>query len=156
PALILVAGRYEGVDERLIQTEVDEEISLGDFVLSGGELPAMALIDAVIRLLPGALGHTLSAEQDSFADGLLDCPHYTRPEVLGGNHEEFRRWRLKQAVGRSWQRRTELLAARRLNAQEQTLLDEFVSEADASAQPEHRVRCLGASDERQEQHHPSD
>lgn len=166
PALILVAGRYEGVDERLIQTEVDEEISLGDFVLSGGELPAMALIDAVIRLLPGALGHTLSAEQDSFADGLLDCPHYTRPEVLrglqvppvllGGNHEEIRRWRLKQALGRTWQRRPELLAARRLNAQEQTLLDEFVSEADASAQPEHRVRCLGASDERQEQHHPSD
>lgn len=147
--IILVAGRYEGIDERLITAEIDDEISLGDFVLSGGELAAMALMDAVIRLVPGVLGHELSAEQDSFADGLLDCPHYTRPEVyeglsvppvlLGGNHEEIRRWRLKQSLGRTWQRRPELLLSRALGAEEQKLLNEFIDEADAAAQPVHQV-----------------
>ena len=107
--LVLVAGRYEGIDERLIELEVDEEWSIGDYVLSGGELAAMVLIDAVTRLIPGALGHAQSAEQDSFTEGLLDCPHYTRPEVyegrrvpevlLSGNHEKIRRWRLQQALG---------------------------------------------------------
>lgn len=139
--LVLICGRYEGIDERLVRREVDLEISLGDFVLSGGELPAMVLIDAVTRLLPGALGHALSAEQDSFADGLLDCPHYTRPEVydgeavpavlLGGHHEEIRRWRLKQALGRTWERRPELLEGRNLTAEEQALLDAYIQEADS-------------------------
>lgn len=111
-ALILIAGRYEGIDERFIEEHVDEEWSIGDYVLSGGELPAMVLVDAVTRLLPGALGHADSAEEDSFTDGLLDCPHYTRPEVyadkrvpevlLSGNHEHIRRWRLQQALGRTW------------------------------------------------------
>jgi len=136
PGMVLLCGRYEGIDERLIQREVDLEVSLGDFVLSGGELPAMVLIDAVTRLLPGALGHALSAEQDSFADGLLDCPHYTRPEVyegeavpailLGGNHEAIRRWRLKQSLGRTRERRPDLLEARELTSEEQALLDEYV------------------------------
>ncbi|VDZ77331.1 tRNA(guanine-N1)methyltransferase [Salmonella bongori] len=117
--LILVCGRYEGVDERVIQTEIDEEWSIGDYVLSGGELPAMTLIDSVARFIPGVLGHEASAIEDSFADGLLDCPHYTRPEVLegmevpsvllSGNHAEIRRWRLKQSLGRTWLRRPELL-----------------------------------------------
>ncbi len=115
PKLLLVAGRYEGIDERVIETEIDEEWSIGDYVLSGGELPAMTLIDAVSRLVPGVLGHEESAEQDSFATGLLDCPHYTRPAVLAdkevppvllsGHHENIRRWRLKQALGRTWLRR---------------------------------------------------
>jgi tRNA (guanine37-N1)-methyltransferase len=119
--LVLLAGRYEGIDERVIDAEVDEEVSLGDFVLSGGELAAMALMDAVIRLLPGALGHELSAAQDSFADGLLDCPHYTRPELfegraapevlLSGDHERIRRWRREQAIARTRARRPELLDA---------------------------------------------
>lgn len=110
--LILVAGRYEGIDERVIQSEIDEEWSIGDYVLSGGELPAMTLVDAVSRLVPGVLGDMASAEQDSFTDGLLDCPHYTRPEnldgvmvpdvLLSGNHEHIRRWRLKQSLGRTW------------------------------------------------------
>lgn len=109
--LILVCGRYEGIDERVIQTEIDEEWSIGDYVLSGGELPAMTLIDSVSRFIPGVLGHEASATEDSFADGLLDCPHYTRPEVLeemevppvllSGNHAEIRRWRLKQSLGRT-------------------------------------------------------
>ncbi|WP_115389952.1 tRNA (guanosine(37)-N1)-methyltransferase TrmD, partial [Shewanella algae] len=116
--LILVCGRYEGIDERIIQTEVDEEWSVGDYVLSGGELPAMTLIDSVSRLVPGVLGKQASAEQDSFSDGLLDCPHYTRPEcldgldvpavLLSGNHEEIRRWRLQQSLIRTLQRRPEL------------------------------------------------
>jgi tRNA (guanine37-N1)-methyltransferase len=133
--LILIAGRYEGIDERLIDAFVDEEWSIGDFVLSGGELPAMAMMDSIIRLLPGALGHADSAEQDSFTDGLLDCPHYTRPEeILGrtvpevlksGNHELIRQWRLKQALGRTWLRRPDLLEGRELSKLEQKLLEEF-------------------------------
>jgi tRNA (guanine37-N1)-methyltransferase len=131
----LIAGRYEGIDERVIHSFVDEEWSLGDFVLSGGELPAMVVIDSMIRLLPGALGHAESAEQDSFSDGLLDCPHYTRPEnildqdvpsvLLSGDHEKIRLWRLQQALGRTWLRRPDLLEGRELNKQEQELLDEF-------------------------------
>lgn len=145
--LILIAGRYEGVDERILESEIDDEISLGDFVLSGGELGAMAIIDAVTRLLPGALGHGDSAAQDSFANGLLDCPHYTRPEVfegrqvppvlLGGNHQNIRRWRLKQALGRTWQRRPDLIEAKSLSVEERKLLDEFISECDGSGRPGH-------------------
>lgn len=135
-SLILIAGRYEGIDERFIEAHVDEEWSIGDYVLSGGELPAMVLIDAVTRLLPGALGHADSAEEDSFTDGLLDCPHYTRPEVyadqrvpevlLSGNHEHIRRWRLQQALGRTWERRADLLDCRSLSGEEKKLLDEYV------------------------------
>ena len=142
PGLILLAGRYEGVDERLIDRQVDEEISLGDYVLSGGELPAMVLIDAVTRLLPGALGHADSAEEDSFTDGLLDCPHYTRPEVyadkrvpevlLSGNHEHIRRWRLQQSLGRTWQRRADLLDSRSLSGEEKKLLEEYIRQRDDS------------------------
>jgi tRNA (guanine37-N1)-methyltransferase len=133
--LILVCGRYEGIDERLLEREVDEELSVGDFVLSGGEVPAMVLVEAMTRLLPGALGHEESAGQDSFADGLLDCPHYTRPEVsdglrvppvlLSGDHEAIRRWRLKQALGRTWQRRPDLLRDARLDEEQRALLEEF-------------------------------
>lgn len=136
PGWILVAGRYEGVDERLIEGHIDEEWSIGDYVLSGGELAIMVVMDAVIRLLPGALGHADSAAQDSHTDGLLDCPHYTRPpeidgrrvpEVLiGGDHAAIARWRLQQALGRTLQRRPDLLERRGLNAHEQALLDEFV------------------------------
>jgi len=136
--LILVAGRYEGIDERLLETEIDEEWSIGDYVLSGGELAAMVLIDAVTRLLPGALGDAQSAQQDSFSEGLLDCPHYTRPEdyegrlvpevLLGGNHAAIRRWRLQQSLGRTWLRRPDLLQTRTLNKEQQTLLDEFIRE----------------------------
>lgn len=133
--LILLAGRYEGIDERLIESEVDREVSIGDYVLSGGELAAMVLVDAVTRLLPGALGHAQSAEQDSFTEGLLDCPHYTRPEslagqavpavLLSGNHESIRRWRLKQALGRTWLRRPDLLDKKNLNEEQQALLTDF-------------------------------
>lgn len=133
--LVLVAGRYEGIDERLIQKEVDAEWSIGDYVLSGGELPAMVMVDSIIRLLPGALGHSQSAEQDSFSDGLLDCPHYTRPEIyegepvpevlLSGNHEKIRLWRLKQALGRTWERRPDLLANKALTEEQKKLLDEY-------------------------------
>lgn len=139
--LILVAGRYEGVDERLIATQIDEEWSIGDYVLSGGELGAMVVIDTIARLLPGALGHEDSAAQDSFADGLLDYPHYTRPEeitglrvpdvLLKGNHFAILQWRLKQSLGRTWLRRPDLLAKRQLNAAEQTLLAEFIDEYQA-------------------------
>ena len=135
--VLLVAGRYEGVDERLIEAEVDEELSLGDFVLSGGEPAAMAVIDAVARLLPGALGDAASAVEDSFADGLLDHPHYTRPEdcdgrrvpdvLVGGDHEAVRRWRLREALGRTWLRRPELIDARGLSDEEQELLAEFIA-----------------------------
>jgi tRNA (guanine37-N1)-methyltransferase len=134
-AVVLVCGRYEGIDERLIGRCVDEEISIGDFVLSGGEIPAMALLDAVVRQLPGVLNDAESAEQDSFVAGLLDCPHYTRPEeyegwrvpdvLLSGHHEEIRRWRLQQALGRTWQRRPELLAGRSLSKSETQLLVQF-------------------------------
>jgi tRNA (guanine37-N1)-methyltransferase len=143
--LILIAGRYEGIDERLVQAWIDEEWSLGDYVVSGGELPAMLVMDSIIRLLPGALGHTESAQQDSFMDGLLDCPHYTRPEVindqqvpevlLSGNHAEIRRWRLQQALGRTWLRRPDLLQERQLTTEEQQLLDEFRSKRDEQYHP---------------------
>jgi tRNA (guanine37-N1)-methyltransferase len=135
--IILVAGRYEGIDERLIEDCIDEEWSIGDYVLSGGELPAMVLMDAVIRLLPGVLGHEDSATEDSYMDGLLDCPHYTRPEViagmpvpevlLSGDHAAVRRWRLQQALGRTWVRRPDLLAMRELTDEERRLLDEYIS-----------------------------
>jgi tRNA (guanine37-N1)-methyltransferase len=140
--LILIAGRYEGIDERFIEAHVDEEWSIGDYVLSGGELPAMVLIDAVTRLLPGALGHVDSAEQDSFTDGLLDCPHYTRPEVyegrrvpdilLSGNHEHIRRWRLQQSLGRTYERRADLLERRSLSGEEQKLLAEYLRQQNDS------------------------
>lgn len=136
--LILVAGRYEGIDERLIALEVDEELSVGDYVLSGGELPALLVMDAVTRLLPGALGDADSAQEDSFMDGLLDHPHYTRPEriegrevpavLLSGDHAAIRRWRRKQALGRTWLRRPDLLARLRLDGEQQRLLDEFINE----------------------------
>ena len=135
---MLLAGRYEGIDERLIAREVDAEVSIGDFVVSGGELPALLLIDAIVRQLPGALNDADSALQDSFADGMLDCPHYTRPEtydgervpdvLLSGDHAAIRRWRLKQAIGRTWQRRPDLLAGRMLSQDEQKLLDEYREE----------------------------
>jgi len=141
-SITLLCGRYEGVDERLLSRRVDEELSLGDYVLSGGELAAMALIDACVRQLPGALGDENSAAEESFAAGLLDCPQYTRPEVwssagaeakvpevlLSGHHENIRRWRLKQALGRTWLRRPELLQARGMSAEEQRLLAEFRQE----------------------------
>lgn len=144
-AVTLLCGRYEGVDERLLARRVQEELSLGDFVLSGGELAAMTVIDAVVRQLPGALGDGASALEESFVEGLLDCPQYTRPEVwpasdgekvpahvpsvlLSGHHENIRRWRRKQALGRTWLRRPDLLAARRLDEEERRLLDEFQRE----------------------------
>ena len=137
--LVLLAGRYEGVDERLIRRCVDEELSIGDYVLSGGELAAMVLIDAVVRQLPGALGDGMSAGQDSFADGLLEAPQYTRPEVyegeavppvlVSGHHARIERWRLKQSLGRTWQRRPELLERRGLSDAERALLEEFKEES---------------------------
>ncbi|MDX5629880.1 MULTISPECIES: tRNA (guanosine(37)-N1)-methyltransferase TrmD [unclassified Brenneria] len=142
--MILVCGRYEGIDERVIKTEIDEEWSIGDYVLSGGELPAMTLIDSVSRFIPGVLGHQASAEEDSFADGLLDCPHFTRPEVLAGmdvppvllsgNHAEIRRWRLKQSLGRTWLRRPELLKSLALTDEQATLLAEFQKEYQSEQQ----------------------
>ncbi len=139
PALTLLCGRYEGIDERLIEKCVDEEVSVGDYVLSGGELAAMVLVDAVVRQLPGALGDGQSAVEESFAAGLLDCPQYTRPEVwsgekvpdvlMSGHHEWIRRWRLKQSLARSWKRRPDLVAGRDLTGEEKTLLEEFRREA---------------------------
>jgi tRNA (guanine37-N1)-methyltransferase len=136
--LILIAGRYEGIDERLLQLEVDEEWSIGDYVLSGGELAAMVLLDAVVRTLPGVLGHSQSAVEDSFVAGLLDCPHYTRPEnyeglvvpdvLLGGNHEAIRRWRLKQSLGRTEERRPDLLEKLELTKEQKLLLDDYRKE----------------------------
>jgi len=136
PGLVLLAGRYEGIDERLVAAHVDREYSIGDYVLSGGELAAMVLVDAIARLLPGVLGHADSAQQDSYTDGLLDCPHYTRPEeiqgdrvpevLLSGDHERIRRWRLQQALGRTWLRRPDLLKGRGLSGEEQDLLDDFI------------------------------
>lgn len=141
--MILVAGRYEGIDERLIEMEVDEEYSIGDYVLSGGELAAMVLIDGVTRLLPGVLGHEDSAQQDSFERGLLDCPHYTRPEefegrrvpeiLLGGNHAHIARWRLQQGLGRTWQRRPELLKDANLSDMERELLAAFIRDQQGKA-----------------------
>ena len=138
PGLLLVAGRYEGIDERLLEGEFGEELSLGDYVLSGGELAAAVIVDAVVRLLPGVLGDESSHVEDSFTAGLLDCPQYTRPEVvdgrkvpevlLGGDHEAVRRWRLKQSLGRTWRKRPELMASRRLTGEEETLLAEFKRE----------------------------
>ena len=153
-SLIFLSGRYEGVDERVIQAEVDEEWSIGDYVLSGGELPCMVIIDAIARLLPGSLGNAESAEQDSFVDGLLDCGHYTRPEqlvsstgsqnvpevLLSGDHKAIKRWRLKQALGRTWLRRPDLLQkllqAGELNKEQQDLLDEFKREFEAETNGE--------------------
>ena len=138
PGIVLLAGRYEGIDERLIDREVDEELSLGDFVLSGGEIAAMAVIDAVVRLLPGVLGDEESALQDSFMQGLLDHPHYTRPEsidgqkvpavLLSGDHARIERWRYKQALGRSYLRRPDMVEKLELSNDQQKLLDEFLKE----------------------------
>lgn len=136
--LVLVAGRYEGIDERFVELDCDEEWSLGDYVISGGELAALIVIDAITRLLPGVLGDADSAEQDSHTSGLLDCPHYTRPEqingrgvpdvLLGGNHAEIARWRMKQALGRTWLRRPDLLKNKNLDADQDKLLKEFILE----------------------------
>ncbi len=138
---VLVAGRYEGIDERLLEREIDEEVAVGDFVVSGGELPALMVIDAITRLLPGALNDEQSAREDSFANGLLDCPHYTRPEtydgmavpavLLSGHHAEIRRWRLKQSLGRTRQRRPDLLEGRALGREESALLADFEAEEEA-------------------------
>ena len=138
PGLLLVAGRYEGIDERIVKGEVSDELALGDFVLSGGELAAAVVIDAVARLLPGVLGHEESAQHDSHMEGLLGHPQYTRPErvdgmrvpaeLLGGHHEAIRRWRLKQALGVTWLRRPELLENREMTTEEQELLQEFMRE----------------------------
>lgn len=136
--LILVAGRYEGIDERFVELACDDEWSIGDYVISGGELAALVVIDAVTRLLPGVLGDKDSAQQDSHSDGLLDCPHFTRPEqlagrsvpdvLLSGNHADIERWRMKQALGRTWQRRPDLLKKKILNAEQEHLLREFIVE----------------------------
>jgi tRNA (guanine37-N1)-methyltransferase len=146
-SLLFLAGRYEGIDERIINRHVDEEWSIGDFVLSGGELAAMVYIDALLRLLPGSLGHHASAKQDSFMDGLLDCPHYTRPAVidnsqvpevlLGGNHNDIETWRRKEALGRTWLKRRDLLEKMELNDKDQQLLDAF--------KQEHVDSCEGTS-----------
>ena len=136
--LVLLAGRYEGVDERLLDAEIEDQISIGDYVLSGGELPAMVLMDALIRRIPGALNDAESAQQDSFANGLLDFPQYTRPEVyesdavpavlLSGHHAQITRWRMKQSLGRTWRRRPDLLARSRLSAEQVALLEEYKQE----------------------------
>lgn len=141
PGMVLVAGRYEGLDERVIRLGIDRELSVGDYVLSGGELPALTVIDAVARLLPGALGDERSSEEDSFVAGLLDWPHYTRPEMyeglavppvlLSGNHADIRRWRLQQAVIRTWQRRPDLIENAKLADEARRLLDEFLAARDA-------------------------
>lgn len=139
PGFVLLNGRYEGIDERLIEAEVDYEVSIGDYVLSGGELASMVFIDALARLLPGVLGHEDSAEQDSFVNGLLDYPHYTRPEVidgrnvpdvlLSGDHSAIEKWRLKQSLGRTWKRRPDLLAKIELTNEQLRLLNEFIQES---------------------------
>ena len=136
PRVVLLCGRYEGIDQRFVDKHVDEELSIGDYVLSGGELPAAVLIDGVVRLLPGALGKAASAEQDSFMDGLLDCPHYTRPETIGdeavpevllsGDHAAIARWRRQQALGLTWRRRPDLLAGLTLSETDRQLLLEFI------------------------------
>lgn len=136
--IILLCGRYEGIDERLIELEVDEELSIGDYVVSGGELPAMVTIDAVARQLPGVLGHSESAVQDAFSGGLLDCAHYTRPEqidgltvpevLLSGDHGAVAEWRRREALGRTWRKRPELIEQVKLSAEDQALLDSYKSE----------------------------
>jgi tRNA (guanine37-N1)-methyltransferase len=146
----LVAGRYEGIDERVVDAMIDEELSIGDYVLSGGELPALVVIDAVARLLPGVLGDAESAAEDSFGDGLLDWPHFTRPEIwegrpvppvlLGGNHAAIRRWRLMQALGRTWQKRPDLLERRPLSPEERALLEEYCRAA--GVEPPRQVQNL--------------
>lgn len=159
--LILIAGRYEGIDERVLDTAVDEEWSIGDYVLSGGELPAMCVIDALARLIPGVLGDAESAVQDSFASGLLDCPHYTRPEeiaglkvpdvLLSGDHKAVAQWRLQQALGKTWLKRPDLLKNYLLNAEEQVLLAAFIKA--------HQQKAAQISVDREQQHeqnHPSD
>lgn len=144
PGLILLAGRYEGIDERLIEAEVDEEWSIGDYVLSGGELAAMVMIDGIARLLPGVLGHEDSAQQDSFVSGLLDCPHYTRPEswqgqpvpavLSSGDHRAIDRWRMKQALGRTHERRPDLLEKTSLDEEQRRLLQEYLDEHQQSTE----------------------
>ena len=139
--MILIAGRYEGIDQRVIDQYVDAEWSIGDYVLSGGELPAMVLIDAVARMVPGVLGHQDSAAEDSFANGLLDCPHYTRPEtyngqqvptvLLSGNHEKIRQWRLQQALGKTWLQRKELINRLALTDEQEQLLNEFIQQQES-------------------------
>lgn len=134
-SLVLLAGRYEGIDQRLIDNEVDEEVSIGDFVVSGGELPAMLMIDTIARCIPSVLGHQQSAVEDSFTDGLLDHPHYTRPEadrsgrvpeiLLSGDHEAIRRWRLQESLGQTWLKRPDLLTTRQLSKEEASLLEAF-------------------------------
>lgn len=151
PGLILLAGRYEGIDERALTTCVDEEWSIGDYVLSGGELGAMVVIDAVVRKLPGVVGNAESVQQDSFEDGLLDCAHYTRPErfhgqsvpevLLSGDHAAIRRWRLKQMLGRTWARRPDLLAGVELTAEQLELLQEYQRES-------------ATQENKHDQHHP--
>jgi tRNA (guanine37-N1)-methyltransferase len=143
--MVLVCGRYQGIDERVLKTEVDEEWSLGDFVISGGELAAMVLVDAMTRLQPGALGAEDSVELDSFAEGLLHCPQYTRPQIvageavpemlLSGNHEQIRLWRLKQSLGATWNKRPDLLEKLTLDAEQSSLLNEYIDEYEASDQP---------------------
>ncbi|MGZ8153352.1 MAG: tRNA (guanosine(37)-N1)-methyltransferase TrmD [Methylovulum sp.] len=138
--LILVAGRYEGIDERFVQLDCDEEWSIGDYVISGGELAALVVIDAITRLLPDVLGDADSAKQDSHMNGLLDCPHFTRPErlgehsvpevLIGGNHADIERWRMKQALGRTWQKRPDLLKKKKLNPEQESLLQQFKTEVD--------------------------
>lgn len=148
PRLILVAGRYEGIDERLIESEIDEEWSIGDYVLSGGDLAVLVLFDAVVRLLPGVLGHAESAIQDSHMAGLLDCPHYTRPEEVdgrrvpeilqSGNHAAIQRWRLKQSLGRTWLKRPDLWAKLQLDAEQKRLFEEFITEFEAGKDSKER------------------
>lgn len=140
--LVVLAGRYEGVDERLIEAEIDQEISIGDYVLSGGELPAMTLLDAIIRRIPGVVNDAESVVQESFVSGLLDCPHFTRPEafrgvnvppvLMSGNHAEISRWRLKQSLGRTWQRRPDLLGGLKMNDEQHELLEEYKAEFEVS------------------------
>ncbi len=150
--LILLCGRYEGVDERLVARQVDYEVSIGDYVLSGGELPAMVLMDALVRQVPGVLGDADSAAQESFVRGLLDCPHYTRPEVydglsvpavlLSGNHAEIARWRLKQSLGRTWERRPDLIGRMALSAEQRILLEEYQRESSPAARAQSDVQEL--------------
>ncbi len=146
PGMLLVAGRYEGIDERVIELGIDRELSVGDYVLSGGELPALTVIDAVARLLPGVLGDERSCAEDSFAQGLLDWPHYTRPEVyegrevppvlLSGDHASIRRWRLSQAVARTWRRRPDVIDGARLQGEARDVLDEFLAAGAAGSEGE--------------------